>query len=305
MKQTPGSIGYVELIYALQNKISYGAVQNAAGEFVKAIVESVTAAAAAAAAKMPADFRVSITNAPGEGAYPISSFTWLLLYENPKDKAQAKMMVDFMKWALTDGQKFAAELGYAPLPAAGRRAGADSAGEDQGCSSAAMSDARAPRPTRSRLPHRDGRVRARRSIVDRRGHRRSSCCAAVACCRSRSSAGSSGGPTPGIRSPASSARGRSSGARSIRRSWRCCIATPIALGIAIFISELCPAWLRQPLVFLTELLAAIPSIVYGLWGIFVLVPLVRQLEVGDAGLAAGSCRSSAGRRSASACCRRR
>ncbi len=75
-----------------------------------------TAAAAAAAAKMPADFRVSITNAPGKGVYPISSFTWLLLYENPKDKAQSKMMVDFMKWALTDGQKFAAPLGYAPLP---------------------------------------------------------------------------------------------------------------------------------------------------------------------------------------------
>ena len=86
------------------------------GEFVKATVEAVTAAAAAAAAKMPADFRVSITNAPGKGVYPISSFTWLLLYENPKDKAQAKVMVDFVKWALSDGQKFAAPLGYAPLP---------------------------------------------------------------------------------------------------------------------------------------------------------------------------------------------
>ena len=117
VKQTPGSIGYVELIYALQNKIAYGAVQNTAGEFVKASIPSVTAAAAAAAKTMPADFRVSITNAPGKGVYPISSFTWLLLYENPKDKAQSKAMVDFMKWALTDGQKFATELGYAPLPA--------------------------------------------------------------------------------------------------------------------------------------------------------------------------------------------
>jgi phosphate transport system substrate-binding protein len=114
--QTPGSIGYVELIYALQNKISYGAVQNMAGEFVKASVESVTAAAAEAVAKMPPDFRVSITNAPGKDAYPISSFTWLLLYENPKDKGQAKIMADFVKWALTDGQKFAPALGYAPLP---------------------------------------------------------------------------------------------------------------------------------------------------------------------------------------------
>src|SRR6266446_1655246 len=115
--QTPGSIGYVELIFALQNKISYGQVQNMDGEFVNATVESVTLAAAAAAAKMPPDFRVSITNAPGKGVYPISSFTWLLLYENPKDKAQAKTILDFMKWALADGQKFAPDLGYAPLPA--------------------------------------------------------------------------------------------------------------------------------------------------------------------------------------------
>ena len=114
--QVPGSIGYVELIYALQNKISYASVQNSNGEFLKASVESVTAAASAAAAKMPADFRVSITNAPGKGVYPISSFTWLLFYENPKDKTQAKTMVDFMKWALTDGQKYCTELGYAPLP---------------------------------------------------------------------------------------------------------------------------------------------------------------------------------------------
>jgi phosphate transport system substrate-binding protein len=116
VRQTPGSIGYVELIYALQNKISYGSVQNADGEFVNASVAAVTAAAAAAAGAMPKDFRVSITNAPGKGVYPISSFTWLLLYENPKDKVQGKAMVDFVKWALTDGQKFATDLGYAPLP---------------------------------------------------------------------------------------------------------------------------------------------------------------------------------------------
>jgi phosphate transport system substrate-binding protein len=116
VKQTPGAIGYVELIYALQNKIAYGTVQNAAGEFVKGTTQAVTAAAAVAAKSMPKDFRVSITNPPGPGVYPISSFTWLLIYENPKDKAQAKVFVDFLKWALTDGQKFAAELGYAPLP---------------------------------------------------------------------------------------------------------------------------------------------------------------------------------------------
>ena len=114
--RSPGSIGYVELIYALHNKISGGVVQNMAGEFTKASVESVTAAAASAAGQMPADFRVSITNPPGKGVYPIASFSWLLLYENPRNKAQSKAMVDFVKWALTDGQKYCAELGYAPLP---------------------------------------------------------------------------------------------------------------------------------------------------------------------------------------------
>jgi phosphate transport system substrate-binding protein len=117
VKQTPGAIGYVELVYALQNKLAYGPVQNSAGEFVKASLDSTTAAAAEAVKAMPADFRVSITNAPGKAAYPISSFTWMLFFENPKNKAQAKVMVDFMKWALTDGQKFTGDLGYAPLPA--------------------------------------------------------------------------------------------------------------------------------------------------------------------------------------------
>jgi phosphate transport system substrate-binding protein len=117
VKQTPDAIGYVELIYALQTKISYGSVQNLSGKFLKATIDGVTAAAAAAGNSMPADFRVSITNAPGDAAYPISSFTWMLFYENPKDKKAAKIMVDFMTWALSDGQKFCAELGYAPLPA--------------------------------------------------------------------------------------------------------------------------------------------------------------------------------------------
>jgi phosphate transport system substrate-binding protein len=116
VRQTPGAIGYVELIYASHNNILFGSVQNKAGEFVKASEGSVTAAAAAAAEQMPADFRVSITDAAGPGAYPISSFTWILLFEDPKDKREAKTMVDFMKWALTDGQKFAGQLGYAPLP---------------------------------------------------------------------------------------------------------------------------------------------------------------------------------------------
>jgi phosphate transport system substrate-binding protein len=118
VKQTPGAIGYVELIYALQSRIAYGSVQNAAGEFVRATTQTVSNAAATAVKNMPADFRVSITNAPGNDVYPISSFTWLLFNINPKDKLRARTMVEFAKWALTDGQKFAVELGYAPLPKA-------------------------------------------------------------------------------------------------------------------------------------------------------------------------------------------
>ena len=107
----------MEVIYALQNRIAYGSVQNLAGEFVRASTQSVTAAAAAATGgRMPKDFRVSITNAEGSGAYPIASFTWLLLYQNPTDKERARVMVDFLKWAITDGQKFAPDLGYAQLP---------------------------------------------------------------------------------------------------------------------------------------------------------------------------------------------
>lgn len=118
VRQTPGAIGYVELVYAAQNNIRFGAVQNKAGEFTMATLDSVTAAAATAAANMPEDFRVSITNADGKGVYPIASFTWLLFYQQPQDKERARVMVDFMKWALTDGQKLAPSLHYAPLPQA-------------------------------------------------------------------------------------------------------------------------------------------------------------------------------------------
>jgi phosphate transport system substrate-binding protein len=118
VKMTDGAIGYVEPVYANQNGIPFGSVQNADGVFVKSSIPSVTAAAASAAANMPADFRVSITNAPGKDVYPISSFTWLLFYEDAADKARARTMVEFMRWALTDGQAFAVELGYSPLPAA-------------------------------------------------------------------------------------------------------------------------------------------------------------------------------------------
>jgi phosphate transport system substrate-binding protein len=115
IRQMQGAIGYVELIYAVQNNIAYGSVRNAAGVFLKASLEGVTAAAASAP-KMPADFRVSITNAPGKDAYPISSFTWLLIPEQSKDAAKGKILADFLNWMVTDGQKMTAALSYAPLP---------------------------------------------------------------------------------------------------------------------------------------------------------------------------------------------
>jgi len=116
VKQTPNSIGYVELIYALQNKMSYGFVRNSAGTYLKADLDSVTEAAATAVKTMPADFRVSITNAPGKKAYPIASFTWLLIPSKIEDQAKKKSIVAFLHWMLKDGQKFAGSLGYAPLP---------------------------------------------------------------------------------------------------------------------------------------------------------------------------------------------
>jgi len=117
VKQTEGSIGYVELIYALSNKMSYGTVQNAGGAFVKASLESVTAAAASVK-DMPDDFRVSITNAPGKEAYPISSFTWLLVPAEWTDAGKQKAFVDFLNWMVDKGQGMTSALEYAPLPKA-------------------------------------------------------------------------------------------------------------------------------------------------------------------------------------------
>jgi phosphate transport system substrate-binding protein len=115
IRQLQGSIGYVELIYAVQNNISYGSVRNAAGNFVKASLDGVTEAAGSVKS-MPADFRVSITNAPGKTAYPISSFTWLLIPVQAKDPKNGKILVDFLNWMVSDGQKMTTQLAYAPLP---------------------------------------------------------------------------------------------------------------------------------------------------------------------------------------------
>jgi phosphate transport system substrate-binding protein len=116
LKQTPDSIGYVELIYAIQNNLPYGLVKDASGDFVKASLASVSAAAAGAAKSMPDDFRVSITNASGKGAYPISSFTWLLIPAQIQDTAKREVIKDFLHWMLTTGQQDCEPLAYAKLP---------------------------------------------------------------------------------------------------------------------------------------------------------------------------------------------
>jgi phosphate transport system substrate-binding protein len=116
VKQTPFSIGYVELIYAIQNKMPYGSVKNSSGAFIKADLGSVTAAAAGAVKNMPDDFRVSITDAAGKTAYPISSFTWLLIPSKFSDAGKRDALKGFVKWMLADGQNYAEALSYAKLP---------------------------------------------------------------------------------------------------------------------------------------------------------------------------------------------
>ena len=115
IRQQPYSLGYVELVYVLQNKMAFGAVQNAAGRFIRADLSSVTAAAAGASANMPADFRVSITNPPGEDSYPISSFTWILVRRHLIDASKQAALKSFLTWGLTDGQASASKLAYAPV----------------------------------------------------------------------------------------------------------------------------------------------------------------------------------------------
>jgi phosphate transport system substrate-binding protein len=117
VKNTPGAIGYVELAYAIQNRLPAAPVRNAAGKFVEPTIKSTTAAAAGAAKSMPADFRVSLTNPPGDDAYPIASFTWLLVYKDQADQLKGRALVKFLWWAIHDGQKYAPDLLYAPLPA--------------------------------------------------------------------------------------------------------------------------------------------------------------------------------------------
>jgi phosphate transport system substrate-binding protein len=116
VRQSPNSFGYVELIYAVQNKMSFGSVKNASGKFVKASTDGVTAAASAAAKSMPADYRVSITNAPGATSYPISSFTWLLVPLHSNDATKTKALKDFLGWMLDHGETEASALSYASLP---------------------------------------------------------------------------------------------------------------------------------------------------------------------------------------------
>jgi phosphate transport system substrate-binding protein len=124
VKQTPGAIGYAELAYVNQNELTGATIRNVAGQFVAPGIDAVTAAAAGAVERLGpgTDYRISIVNAPGNGAYPISSFTWILAYAKQQDPAKAKTLADFLEWALTDGQALEAPLDYAPLPDAMRRA---------------------------------------------------------------------------------------------------------------------------------------------------------------------------------------
>ena len=116
VKGTPGTLGYVELAYAVTNKLPIAAIRNRAGKFVEPSIESTTAAAAAAAKEMPSDFRVSLTDAPGDQAYPVAGFTWILVYKEQPDELRGRAMVKFLQWAIHDGQKYAPSLLYAPLP---------------------------------------------------------------------------------------------------------------------------------------------------------------------------------------------
>jgi phosphate transport system substrate-binding protein len=119
IKQLPGAVGYVELSYATQNRLPAALIRNAAGAWIAPSLQSVTAAAAGAASKLPAntDYRISIVNAPGKDAYPISSFTWILIYEHPANAAKGKELINFLRWAYADGELVASSLDYAPLPA--------------------------------------------------------------------------------------------------------------------------------------------------------------------------------------------
>jgi len=116
VKQTPYSIGYVELGYALHNQMTFGRVENRSGRFIECTAQTITAAALHAADRMPNDFRVSIINAPGEDSYPVSSYTWLLVYEKPTHREKREALVKFLRWMLKEGQRYAEPLGYAPLP---------------------------------------------------------------------------------------------------------------------------------------------------------------------------------------------
>ena len=288
VQQTPGSIGYVELIYALQNKISYGSVQNMAGEFVRASVPSVTAAAAAAAGKMPADFRVSITNADRQGRVSDLVLHLAAALREPEGQGAVEDDGRFHEVGADGRPEVLRRARLCAVARAGRQARDGRAREDQ--------DLVAGRRVRSA----SGECHGRRGGADT-SHGRfgiqagdGRVCARPRPDRLRDRLRTDAAVDAVDREVRPEVLAHS-GLGSRRRQFGAlpfiwgtlyssilalALATPIALGIAVFISELCPNLLRQPLVFLTELLAAIPSIVYGLWGIFVLVPFVRALESG-------------------------
>ncbi len=306
VSQTPGSIGYVELIYALQNKIAFGSVQNANGEFVKATTDSVTAAAAAAAAQMPADFRVSITNAAGRGR--LSRLVVHLAAALRESEGQGAVEGDGgLPEVGADRRAAVREPAWLCAASCGRgEAGARGARAGEGRLMSSGLSVKQGQTSESQGSRRSGSARACSVLL------LILIVAAIGFELARQSMLSI--QKFGLQFWRTSTWDPVAGEfGALPFIWgtlyssvlALLIATPVAIGIAVFITELCPPWLRQPLVFLTELLAAIPSIVYGLWGIFVLVPAVRAFQVALPDSLQATPDLQRAHRSASACCRRR
>ena len=305
VKQTPGAIGYVELAYAKQNGLPYASVKNASGQFVAPSIESVTAAAAGAAGKLPAntDFRLSIVNAPGAATYPISSFTYLLIDKTPANAVKQQQLLDFLKWALSDGEQSAAALDYAPAASVDRFPAQRSFGlavrRTENVTEAAVASEGSPSPL-ARLggtppdggKAEDFRAGIQGAVIGDRVYAGAitifALCVPGLLLLIALEIFVAGWPALrqfGFSFLTSSAwdpvNGRFGAAPAI---YGTLVSSAIALAHRRRRSpsawrSSCPSsprqWMRQPVAFLVDLLAAIPSVVYGLWGIFVLLPVLR------------------------------
>ena len=294
VKQTPGAIGYVELIYAIQNKMPYADVKNAAGEFVKPTLESVTAALATA--EIPDDFRFSITNAPGKDAYPICGATWLLVYKQQKDATKGKKLVEFLNWALKDGETDGQEPRLCSI--AGKRAGAgvEAHRRDQ-ILDWTLRRARFsfPMSFASEMSIQTGAAAAQMKPPSRFGDKAFEWLTlgmALAVlvlvfligwelARGSSLAIQKFGfhfLTTSTWDPVTEQFGALPFIYGtlVSSLIALLIAVPLSIATAVYLTELAPLWIRQPIVSLIEMLAAIPSVILGLWGIFVMIPWLRD-----------------------------